>query len=133
MLQKMMTIAAVGCAVLAGSFSARAAEIRVTSSNALKTSLEVLAPGFEMETGHKLVFTWGAGAPLKVAIEKGASFDVAVLTTAAIDDLIKQGKIETPSRTNLVRVGVGVGIRQGAAKPDISTVDAFKRALLNAK
>src|ERR1700736_1248389 len=74
MLQKMMTVAAVGCAVLVGSFSTMAAEIRVTSSNALKTSLEVLAPGFEKETGHKLVFTWGAGAPLKVAIEKGASF-----------------------------------------------------------
>jgi molybdate transport system substrate-binding protein len=133
MLQKMMTIAAVGCAVLAGSFSARAAEIRVTSSNALKTSLEVLAPGFEKETGHKLVFTWGAGAPLKVAIEKGASFDVAVLTTAAIDDLIKQGKLVGATRVVLAYSAVGVAVRKGAPKPDISTVEAFKRTLLDAK
>jgi molybdate transport system substrate-binding protein len=133
MLQKMMTVAAVGCAVLVGSFSTMAAEIRVTSSNALKTSLEVLAPGFEKETGHKLVFTWGAGAPLKVAIETGARFDVAVLTTAAIDDLIKQGKLVAATRVVLAYSAVGVAVRKGAPKPDISTVEAFKRTLLEAK
>jgi molybdate transport system substrate-binding protein len=113
--------------------SANATEIRVMSSNALKTSLEQLAPAFEKETGHKLTFTWGAGAPLKVEIEKGAGFDVAVLTTAAIDDLVKQGKLVGASRTVLAYSSVGVAVRKGAPKPDISTVDAFKRALLEAK
>jgi molybdate transport system substrate-binding protein len=129
-----VTAAAVGYAmVFAVGISANAAEIRVTSSNALKTTLEELAPAFEKATEHKLVFTWGAGAPLKAAIEKGATFDVAVLATAAIDDLIREGKLIAATRTVLAYSAVGIAVRKGAPKPDISTVDAFKRALIEAK
>src|SRR5215831_17183040 len=78
-----------------------AAEIRVISSNALKTTLQELAPAFEKATEHKLIFTWGAAVPLKAQIEKGESFDLAVLTGSAIDDLIKQGKLVAATRTNL--------------------------------
>jgi molybdate transport system substrate-binding protein len=129
-----MTTAVVGFALmLAANLSARAAEIRVIGSNALKTTLEQLAPAFERETGHKLVFTWGAAVPLKAEIEKGATFDLAVLNTAAIDDLVKQGKLVGATRAELANSGAGVAVRKGATKPDISTVEAFKRALLNAK
>jgi molybdate transport system substrate-binding protein len=129
-----MTAAAVGFAVmLAANGSAGAADIKVISSNALRTTLEELAPGFEKSTGHKLVFTFGAAVPLKAQIEKGATFDVAVLTAEGVDDLIKQGKLVGATRTALANSGAGVAVRKGAPKPDISTVDAFKRALLGAK
>ena len=133
MKQNTMTAAAVGFAMmLAGNISASAAEIKVISSNALRTTLEQLAPVFEKATAHKLAFTWGAAVPLKAGIEKGATFDVAILTTAAIDDLIRQGRLAGATRTALADSGAGVAVRKGAPKPDISTVDAFKRALLNA-
>jgi molybdate transport system substrate-binding protein len=129
-----MTAAAVGFVMmLAGNISASAAEIRVISSNALKTTLEQLGPAFEKATKHKLVFTWGAAIPLKAEIEKGITCDLAVLTTTAIDDLIKQGKLVGATRAALADSGAGVAVRKGTPKPDISTVDAFKRALLNAK
>ncbi len=129
-----LTAAAVGFAMmLAANVPASAAEIRVISSNALKTTLEQLAPAFEKATEHKLAFTWGAAVPLKAEIEKGATFDLAVLTTAAIDDLIGQGKLVAATRAALANSGAGVAVRKGALKPDITTVDAFKNALLNAK
>jgi molybdate transport system substrate-binding protein len=134
MQQKTMTAAAIGCAIaLVAGISASAAEIKVTSSNALKATLEQLAPEFEKATEHKLVFTWGAGSVLKAGIEKGAPFDVAVLTTAAIDDLIRQGRLIAASRTLVAYSSAGVAMRKGVPKPDIGTVEAFKRALLDAK
>jgi molybdate transport system substrate-binding protein len=129
-----LTAAAVGFGMIVSSLSAaNAAEIKVISSNALKTVLQELAPAFEKATEHKLVFTWGAAVPLKAQIENGEAFDLAVLTTAGIDDLIKQGKLLAATRANLATSGAGVAVRKGAPKPDIGTVDAFKRALLNAK
>jgi molybdate transport system substrate-binding protein len=129
-----LTAAAVGFSMIASSLSAaNAAEIKVISSNALKTVLQELAPAFEKATEHKLVFTWGAAVPLKAQIEQGEAFDLAVLTTAGIDDLIKQGKLLPATRANLATSGAGVAVRKGAPKPDIGTVEAFKRALLNAK
>src|SRR5215468_2419413 len=134
MKQTSMTAAAVGFAIaLTTNISAGAAEIKVISSNALKTTLEELAPAFEKATEHKVIFTWGAAVPLKAEIEKGATFDVAVLTTAAVDDLIRQGKLVGATRAVLADSGAGVAVRKGAPKPDISTVDAFKAALLNAR
>jgi molybdate transport system substrate-binding protein len=134
MKQTMLTAAAVGLAMmLAANLPASAAEIKVISSNALKTTLEQLAPAFEKATEHKLVFTWGAAVPLKADIEKGATFDLAVLTAAAVDDLIGQGKLVAATRAALANSGAGVAVRKGAPKPDITTVDAFKSALLNAR
>jgi molybdate transport system substrate-binding protein len=134
MKQLRMTAAAVGFAVLLAAGSAvSAADIKVISSNALKTTLEQLGPAFEKATGHKVVFTFGAAVPLTAQIKKGATFDLAVLTTAGVDDLIKEGKLVGATRTALAKSGAGVAVRKGAAKPDISSVDAFKRALLDAK
>ena len=134
MKRHVMSAAAVGFGMMISSLlTANAAEIKVISSNALKTVLGELAPAFEKATEHKLVFTWGAAVPLKAQIEKGEAFDLAVLTVAGIDDLIKQGKLVGATRTNLANSGAGVAVRKGAPKPDISTVEAFKRALLNAK
>jgi molybdate transport system substrate-binding protein len=109
----------------------QAAEIKVLSSNAVKTVLEELGPQFEKSSGHKIAFTWGTAAALKADIEKGAAVDLAVLTDAGVDDLIKQGKLA--SRTALARSGIAVAIHKGAPKPDLSGTDSFKKLLLSAK
>jgi molybdate transport system substrate-binding protein len=110
-----------------------AAEIRVLASNALKTALEELGPQFEKATEHKLSFTFNAAVPLKAEIEKGAAFDVAILSTPITDDLIKQGKLVAATRADIARSGAGLAVKRGAPKPDISTTEAFKRAMLDAK
>lgn len=129
-----LAAAAVGMSMLlAACVPAGAAEIKVISSNGLKSTLEQLAPAFEKATEHKLTFVWGAAVPLKAEIEKGATFDLAVLTADAIDDLIHQGKLLAATRAALANSGAGLAVRKGAPKPDIATVEAFKNALLNAK
>ena len=109
----------------------QAAEIKVLSTNAVKTVLEDLAPKFEKATEHKLAITFDTAAKLKVAIENGAAVDVAILTDVGIHDLVRASKIGT--RTPLARSGAGVAIKKGAPKPDISTTEAFKKTLLVAK
>jgi molybdate transport system substrate-binding protein len=76
---------------------------------------------------------YGTSTSLVEAISKGERFDVAVLTSGGIDDSIKSGKLVRESRTNIARAGIGVGVRAGAAKPDIATADALKQTLLKAK
>jgi molybdate transport system substrate-binding protein len=121
----------VAAAALTLGTPAHAAEIKMLSTNALKTVLEDLGPKFEQSSGHKLAITWGTAAQLKVQIEKGAAFDVAVITDAGAEDLIKQGKLA--SRTALARSGIAVAIKKGAPKPDLRSVDDFKKMLLSAK
>src|SRR5262245_25914439 len=111
--------------------AAHAAEINVLSTNALKTVLEDLGQKFEQSSGHKLAITWDTAAQLKVQIEKGAALDVAVITAAGAEDLIKQGKVA--SRTALARSGIAVAVKKGAPKPDLRSVDDFKKMLLAAK
>jgi molybdate transport system substrate-binding protein len=105
----------------------------VLSSNGFQAALEELAPRFERDKKQKLNVTYDLAATLKQRIENGLAFDLAVLTPAAIDDLIKSGKIAAASRTPLARVGLGLAVRAGARKPDLATTDAFKRTLTNAK
>jgi molybdate transport system substrate-binding protein len=125
---------AVACA-LAGLVAgvAHAAEVKVLASTAIKTSLEALAPQFESATGHKLMITYGASARLLPGIEKGAAFDLAILSTSVTDALVKQGKLVAATRVDIARSGAGVAVRKGAPKPDIGTTESFKRALLDAK
>ena len=120
-------------AVLAHASAADAAEIKVLCSNGLKTVMEELVPQFEQATKHKVVVKFGLAGALKQQIEAGEPFDIAVLTPPLVDDLIKQGKIAADTRTVIARSGLGIMIRAGARKPDISTTEAFKRALLDAK
>jgi molybdate transport system substrate-binding protein len=116
--------------MLAGASIAAAAEIQVLCSNGLKAVMEDLAPQFERATGHKVTVKYGLAANFKQQIEKGEPFDLAVLTPAALDDLIKQGKIAADSRASIARTGLGLMIRAGAKKPDLNNTEAFKKALL---
>jgi molybdate transport system substrate-binding protein len=118
---------------LCGAGSADAAEIKALVSNALKSTMEEAVPQFEKESGHKLAITFGAAAELKVSIEKGAPVDIAILTTATTDDLVKEGKLVAAGRIDIAHAGAGVAARKGAPKPDISTSAGFKQALLDAK
>jgi len=119
-------------AALLSISSVQAAEIRVLASNGVRAALEELAPAFERDTGNKLVIEFGLAAQLKRQIEGGAPFDLAVLTSAGIDDLAKQGKVDGASRGSIARSGVGIGIRKGAARADIGTADSLRRTLLSA-
>ena len=113
--------------------TAQAPAVRVLASNGVQGALNEIVPQCERAVGHPLSVEFGTTATLKPRIEGGEAFDVTVLTSEAIDALIKEGKLAGESRANVARVGIGIGIREGAAKPDISTPEALKKALLNAK
>jgi molybdate transport system substrate-binding protein len=120
-------------ALLASAVAAQAAEIRVICAGGIGPVVTALAPGFEKASGHKLVLRFVSGPVVKRAIDKGEAFDVAISLPRVIDELIKSGKIAAGSRADIARTGVGVSVRAGAPKPDIGTVEAFKRTLLAAK
>jgi len=112
---------------------ARADEVKLFSSVGIKAVVDELAPRFERQTHHKIVATFGLAGALKMRLEGGEAFDVAILTPALLDDLIKQGKAASASRSVIARTGLGLMVRAGAPKLDLSSVDAFKRTLLAAK
>jgi molybdate transport system substrate-binding protein len=126
--------AAAGCigAAVAGT-SAGAAEIVLTSSTAMREIVEELAAMFERASGNKVTLTFQSGIETSAKVEAGAVADLVVTTPEAIDELVKDGRVAAGSRVNFVQSGVGVAVRAGARKPDISTPAAFKQAMLAAK
>ena len=114
------------------SFAAGAAEINVVSSGGIRPPLDELAPQFERASGHKVALKFVVGARVKQEVEAGA-FDVVIAPTNTFEDLIKAGKVVAATRIDVARAGVGVAVRAGAPKPDLASVDAFKRTLLGAK
>jgi len=113
---------------------AEGAEIKVISGGAFKQVLNALLAQYQKESGNSAAATYQTVGQHLTLIKNGEEqFDVAVLTPEAIDGLIKEGKVVAGSRADLARTGVGVVVKAGAPLPDISTVDAFKRALLAAK
>jgi molybdate transport system substrate-binding protein len=119
--------------MLAFSNFTLAADVKVLSPVALKPVFEKVGPEFERTTGNKLVLIGGESGGIRADIEKGTSFDVAFLTLGFVDELIKQGKLDGATKATIARSGIGIAIRKGAPKPDVSTTDAFKRTLLAAK
>ena len=102
-------------------------------SDGMKTVVEEMTPQIEHSIGRKLAAQFNSSKNLRDKIQAGEPFDAAILTSDVLDDLIKQGKIASGSRTEISRTGMGMGVRAGAAKPDISTPEALKKTLLNAK
>jgi molybdate transport system substrate-binding protein len=113
--------------------SATAAELKLLISNGMKEAVHDLAPQFERATGHKLSIRYGTSAFLQRDMEAGESFDVTVVPTPSIDAVAKVGKLDIPTRSDIAHSRIGIAVRKGALKPDISTVEAFKRTMLNAK
>jgi molybdate transport system substrate-binding protein len=117
---------------LAGCAMAQAAEVKILTAGAMKEVVLAVVPAFEKETGHKAVVANDTAGALVRRIEGGEAFDLAVITPGAIRTLAGKGKIAGDA-VNLARVGVGVVVKEGAPSPDVSSVDAFKRALSAAK
>lgn len=114
--------------------TSQAAEIKLASGGAFKQVLNALAARYRADTGNTLAITYRTvGQHLDLIRAGKEPFDVAVLTPAAIDGLIKDGKVMSGTRTDLAKTGIGVVVKAGAPLPDISSVEAFKRALLAAK
>src|SRR3954453_8113305 len=120
--------------ILAGSASAGdAAEVKILTAGAMKAVVLELVPAFEKETGHKAVVDNDTAGGLSKRILGGEAFDLVVVTPGVIDDLTSKGKVAAGNSARVARVGVGVAVKDGAPVPDISSVDALKRALLAAK
>jgi molybdate transport system substrate-binding protein len=113
--------------------TASAAEIKVLTTGAFRSVVVALVPEFEKATGHKVVVDNGTVGQLQRRVDGGEAFDVLVLSPKGIEDYMKGGKIVAGSNARLAKVGVGVMVKEGAPKPDVSTVDAFKQALLKAR
>ncbi len=131
------TIALFACSFLflAGS---RSEEIHVMTSGAFTAAFLHLAPDFERTHHIKIATAFGASmgnAPDSIPsrLQRGEPADVVILAAGAVDQLIQQGKVVPGSRIDLVRSSIGIAVRAGAPKPDISSAEALKRTLLNAK
>jgi molybdate transport system substrate-binding protein len=112
---------------------ASATEIKVLSALALESSLSGLLPEFEKSSGHKVTIVYGPAGALVARVQKGEAVDVVIVLGPQIDNLLKECKVAAGSRIDIAKVGISVFVRKGAAKPDISSLDAFKRSVLAAK
>jgi molybdate transport system substrate-binding protein len=108
-------------------------EIKMLHAGAITQVVRAVVPEFERQSGHKVVLHRDTAGALTKLIEGGEPFDLALLTPDAIDKLTAQGKFVRGSRADIARVGVGVVVKEGTPLPDISSVEAFKNALVKAK
>jgi molybdate transport system substrate-binding protein len=111
--------------------AASADDIVVLSTTGLTSTLDALSPTFEARSGHHLIVTYATTSQLKTRIDAGEPFDLCILTAPVVDALIKSGKA-LGGRTDIARSAIGVAVKKGASKPDISTAEAFKQTLLQA-
>jgi molybdate transport system substrate-binding protein len=121
-----------------GAVAAPAQQVHVMMSGAFTAAYQELLPGFEKQTHLNVATAYGpsmGGAPdsIPMRLERREPADVVILARTALDDLVKQGTVAAATCVDLVESSIGAAVRSGAPKPDIGTLDAFKRALLNAK
>ncbi len=110
-----------------------AARITVIASNAVKEALAELVPEFERASPHRVVTVWGGTPDISARIGGGEVFDLVILPAARIDELIAQGRLEAGGRVDIARSGIGVAVRAGTRRPDISSAAALEAALLAAR
>jgi molybdate transport system substrate-binding protein len=120
------------------SATASAAEVRVMISGGLSAAYKALVPEFERATGHKVLTAYGPSMgtttnAIPVRLERGEPADVLIMVGYALEDLAKKGKVTAGTSVDLVKSPIGVAVKSGTPKPDISTADAVKRALLAVK
>lgn len=113
--------------------AARVAQIKVLSTHAVQDVLREFAPVFERAHKVSVVIDYDPANALRRRIEDGMAFDVAIVTRPVIDALVGQGRIAKETVTDIGRSGLGIAVGKGATKPDVSTTEAFKRALIAAK
>jgi molybdate transport system substrate-binding protein len=115
------------------SANAWGSELKLYCTIAMRSVVEDLAPKFEKASGHKVTITFGLGGALAKRVQDGEIPDAIISTQAGIDSLLKSGKLVPGSNVTLARSGVGIAVRKGAPKPDISSAEALKATLLAAK
>jgi molybdate transport system substrate-binding protein len=122
-------------ALVTGAWAAEAsaAELKVLSAGAVRAALQELVPAFEAASGNKLKIEYATAGDIEKKVATGDEIDVAILTKPRVDKLVREAKIAGGSTQTLARAQIGLAVKKGAAKPDISSVEAFKKALLNAK
>jgi molybdate transport system substrate-binding protein len=116
--------------IIVGS-TARAAEIKLLSASALHPAIDVLIPDFEKSSGHKVTVAYGTAGAVADRVQKGEAADIVISSVPLIDKLQAPGKVVAGA--GIAKVGVGAFVSKGAAKPDISSVDTFKRSMLAAR
>ena len=112
--------------------TALATEVNVMSGQAIEAGLVVAVDAFRQQTGNIVKITYATTPQMRRRIDEGETPDVVIAPPALLDELANAGKIDRSAQVSVGRVGVGVAVRAGAPKPDVSTVDAFKRAVLDA-
>src|SRR5499433_785454 len=127
-----MRIVAIMIAMLAATATSHSAEINAFISTAIKAATDELLPPFERANGHTIRASYAPSGALIPRFDRGEPVDVFLTDSAAIDELIKRGKV-VAGRSDLARTGIGIAVRKGAPKPDVSSPEALKRALLQAK
>jgi molybdate transport system substrate-binding protein len=113
--------------------AAKAAEVKLLSASALHPAIEALIPDFEKSSGYKVSVDYGTAGAVAERVLKGEAADIILSSVQAVDRLETQGKVVAGNRVVVAKVGVGAFVRKGAAKPDISSAVAFKRAMLAAR
>src|SRR5437660_2641853 len=134
-MMRMIQLAAGALALVGGLLAAEAsaAELKVLSAGAMRVALQELAPAFETASGHKLKIDYATAGVVEQKVAAGDEIDVAILTKPRVDKLVREAKIVGGTATTLARAQIGLAVKKGAAKLDISSVEALKKALLNAK
>ena len=125
--------AGIAAAVMLMASGLEAAEIKVMASAAIKDAYNELVPAFEKASGHKVVTEWVPTVEMMRRLGGGEAPDLVIMSVTGIDKLIKDGKLAAGSKADIARSGIGVGVRKGAPKPDISTIAALKKSLQDAK
>jgi molybdate transport system substrate-binding protein len=122
-----------GLMIVAAQADGASVELKIFGSRVTKMMMADLGPQFEQSTGHRLAVVTDVAAVMKRRIESGEPFDLAVLVDFQTDALIKDGRLLADTRADIMKAGIGVAVKRGAPKPDIGTVEAFRRTLLAAK
>jgi molybdate transport system substrate-binding protein len=132
-MSKRLMFAGLIAAGLALCGAANAVEINVYSAGAVQEAERALAADFSHMTGNKVNFTIGTVGQIQERLKSGAPADVIVVSVQALEQLEKTGDVRTSSAVAVGRIGIGVGVKEGAAMPDLSTPEKFKEAMLAAK
>jgi molybdate transport system substrate-binding protein len=124
--------AVIALALLTATGDADAAEIKALFTTAMKAAVDELLPKFERASGHKVLVVYGPSGGLARQLKGGEPADLIMLASTELDELVKQGLVK-PGRTDVARTAIGICVKKGAPRPDVSSAQALKRALLAAK
>ena len=129
----MRLMSAAGLFVLNATFAVGAAEVKILAGSAIQPVMNDIIPAFEQRSGHRVSFDYGTVGGMAQRVQRGEKADLAVVSGPQMDGLEGNGKILPGTRFDLGKTGVGVFVRKGDGKPDLSSVESFKRAMLAAK